>query len=100
MAAASRAYQQGNYLEAEKQLIAALREAEGFGPKNLRMKQHGGGAPGRLDEIEPLAVNETGQPKNDFGENDADGQSHRLQNQKRQRRAASRLPPDTGSQSS
>ncbi len=36
MAAATKAYQQGNYPEAEKQLGAALKEAEGFGPQDPR----------------------------------------------------------------
>ncbi len=37
MAAATKAYQQGNYPEAEKQLGAALKEAEGFGPQDPRL---------------------------------------------------------------
>ncbi len=37
MAAATAAYQQGNYPEAEKQLGAALKEAEGFGPQDPRL---------------------------------------------------------------
>ncbi len=37
MAAATKAYQQGNYPETEKQLGAALKEAEGFGPQDLRL---------------------------------------------------------------
>ncbi len=37
MAAATKAYQQGNYPEAEKQFSAALKEAEGFGPQDPRL---------------------------------------------------------------
>ncbi len=37
MAAGDKAYQQGNYPEAEKQLVAALKEAEGFGPQDPRL---------------------------------------------------------------
>ncbi len=37
MAAATKAYQQGNYPEAEKQLGAALKESEGFGPQDPRL---------------------------------------------------------------
>ena len=37
MAAATKAYQQGNYPEAEKQLGAALKEAEGLGPQDPRL---------------------------------------------------------------
>ncbi len=37
MAAGDKAYQQGNYPEAEKQLGAALKEAEGFGPQDPRL---------------------------------------------------------------
>ncbi len=37
MDAATAAYQQGNYPEAEKQLEAALKEAEGFGPQDPRL---------------------------------------------------------------
>ncbi len=37
MAAGDKAYQQGNYPEAEKQLEAALKEAEGFGPQDPRL---------------------------------------------------------------
>ena len=37
MAAATKAYQQGNYPEAEKQLEAAVKEAEGFGPQDPRL---------------------------------------------------------------
>ncbi len=37
MAAATKAYQQGNYPEAEKQFGAALKEAEGFGPQDPRL---------------------------------------------------------------
>ncbi len=36
MAAGAKAYQQGNYPEAEKQLGAAVKEAEGFGPQDPR----------------------------------------------------------------
>ena len=36
-AAGMQAYQQGNYAEAEKQLSAALREAEKFGPQDPRL---------------------------------------------------------------
>ncbi len=37
MAAATKAYQQGNYPEAEKQLAAAVKEAKGFGPQDPRL---------------------------------------------------------------
>ncbi len=37
MDAATTAYQQGNFPEAEKQLGAALKEAEGFGPQDPRL---------------------------------------------------------------
>ncbi len=37
LAAGEKAYQQGNYLEAEKRLVAALKEAEGFGPQDPRL---------------------------------------------------------------
>ncbi len=37
MAAGVKAYQQGNYPEAEKQWVAALKEAEGFGPQDPRL---------------------------------------------------------------
>ncbi len=37
MAAGDKAYQQGNYPEAEKQLEAAVKEAEGFGPQDPRL---------------------------------------------------------------
>ncbi len=37
MAAGVKAFQQGNYPEAEKQFAAALKEAEGFGPQDPRM---------------------------------------------------------------
>ena len=37
MTAATKAYQQGNYPEAEKQLEAAVKEAEGFGPQDPRL---------------------------------------------------------------
>ncbi len=37
MAAGDKAYQQGNHPEAEKQLVAALKEAEGFGPQDPRL---------------------------------------------------------------
>ncbi len=59
MAAATKAYQQGNYPEVEKQLAAALKEAEGFGPQyprlamslnNLAALYH---AQGRYAEAEP-----------------------------------------------
>ncbi len=36
-AAGAKAYHQGNYPEAEKQLAAALKEAEGFGPQDPRL---------------------------------------------------------------
>ncbi len=60
MDAATAAYQQGNYPEAEKELAAALKEAEGFGPQdprlamslnNLAALYH---AQGRYAEAEPL----------------------------------------------
>ncbi len=60
MAAATKAYQQGNYPEAEDQLGAALKEAEGFGPQdprlatslnNLALLYHD---QGRYAEAEPL----------------------------------------------
>lgn len=35
--AGTNAYQQGRYAEAEQMLVAALREAEGFGPQDLRV---------------------------------------------------------------
>ncbi len=37
MAAGDKAYQQGNYPEAEKQWAAALKEAERFGPEGPRL---------------------------------------------------------------
>ena len=37
MAAGVAAYQQGNYAEAEKQWVAAVKEAEGFGPQDPRL---------------------------------------------------------------
>ncbi len=37
MANGTQAYRQGDYAEAEKQLTAALEEAERFGPKDLRL---------------------------------------------------------------
>ncbi|MEE8122974.1 MAG: tetratricopeptide repeat protein, partial [Alphaproteobacteria bacterium] len=37
MAAGVKAHQQGNYLEAEKQWAAAVKEAEGFGPEDPRL---------------------------------------------------------------
>ncbi len=37
MAAATKAYQQGNYPEAEKPLEAAVKEAEGIGPQDPRL---------------------------------------------------------------
>ena len=37
LAAGEKAYQQGNYPEAEKRLVAALKEAEGFGPQDPRL---------------------------------------------------------------
>ena len=37
MAAGVKAYQQGNYPKAERQLEAALKEAEGFGPQDPRL---------------------------------------------------------------
>ncbi len=46
MAAGDKAYQQGNYQEAEKQLVAALKEAEGFGPQD----------PGLATSLNDLAV--------------------------------------------
>ena len=60
MAAATSAYQQGNYAEAEKQLSAALREAEGFGLEDLRLATslfvlaQTYKAQGRYAEAEPL----------------------------------------------
>ncbi len=36
-AAGDKAYQQGNYPEAEKQWAAAVKEAEGFGPQDPRL---------------------------------------------------------------
>ena len=37
MAAGAKAYQQGNYPEGERQLAAAVKEAEGFGPQDPRL---------------------------------------------------------------
>ena len=37
MDAGVKTYQQGNYPEAEKQFTAAVKEAEGFGPQDLRL---------------------------------------------------------------
>ena len=37
MAAGVKAYQQGNYPEAEKQFAAAVKEAEGLGPQDPRL---------------------------------------------------------------
>ena len=37
MVAGAQAYQQGNYPEAEKRLVAAVEEAEGFGPRDPRL---------------------------------------------------------------
>ncbi len=37
IAAAQQAYQQADYAEAEKQLEAALKEAEAFGPDDVRL---------------------------------------------------------------
>ncbi len=37
MDAGAEAYRQGNYPEAEKQLVAALTEGEGFGPQDPRL---------------------------------------------------------------
>ncbi len=60
MAAATKAYQQGNYPEAEKQLGAALKEAEGFGPQDPRLATSLNNlavlyrAQGKYAEAEPL----------------------------------------------
>ncbi len=60
MAAATKAYQQGNYPEAEKQWAAALKEAEGFGPQDPRLATSLNNlaqvyrAQGRYAEAEPL----------------------------------------------
>ncbi len=60
MDAATKAYQQGNYPEAEKQLAAALKEAEGFGPQDPRLAINLDNlaelyrAQGRYAEAEPL----------------------------------------------
>lgn len=40
MDAGKQAYERGNYPEAERQWGAALKEAEGFGPDDLRQLQH------------------------------------------------------------
>ncbi|MEE8622388.1 MAG: tetratricopeptide repeat protein, partial [Alphaproteobacteria bacterium] len=37
IAAGAKAYQQGTYPEAEKQWVAAVKEAEGFGPQDPRL---------------------------------------------------------------
>lgn len=37
MDAGDKAYQQGNYIEAEKQVLAALKKAEAFGPQDPRL---------------------------------------------------------------
>ena len=69
MAAGAKAYQQGNYPEAEKQFGAALKEAEGFGPqdprlaKNLNNLAELSRAQGKYTDAEPLhkralAINE------------------------------------------
>ncbi len=60
MAAGVKAYQQGNYPEAEKQWAAAVKEAEGFGPQDPRLAVSLLGlvsvyaAQGRYAESEPL----------------------------------------------
>ncbi len=60
MAAGDKAYQQGNYPEAEKQLAAALKEAGGFGPQDPRLATSLNSlaelyhAQGRYAETEPL----------------------------------------------
>ncbi len=59
-AAGVKAYQQGNYPEAEKQLGATLKEAEGFGPRDPRLATSLFGlasvyhTQGRYAEAEPL----------------------------------------------
>ncbi len=60
MAAGDKAYQQGDYAEAERQLGAALKEAEGFGPQDPRLATSLNNlavlyeARGRYAEAEPL----------------------------------------------
>ncbi len=60
MAAATKAFQQGNYPEAEDQLGAALKEAEGFGPQDPRLATNLNNLgelyrlQGRYAEAEPL----------------------------------------------
>ncbi len=60
LAAATKAYQQGNYPEAAKELAAALKEAEGFGPQDPRLATNLNNlaglyyAQGRYAEAEPL----------------------------------------------
>ncbi len=60
IAAGGRAFQQGNYPEAEKQLVAALLEAEVFGPRDPRLATSFNNlalvyqAQGRYIEAEPL----------------------------------------------
>ncbi len=50
MDAGDKAYQQGNYPEAEKQLEAAVKEAEGFGPQDPRLAT----SLNNLAEVSPL----------------------------------------------
>ncbi|MCH6577531.1 MAG: tetratricopeptide repeat protein, partial [Proteobacteria bacterium] len=60
MDAGVQAYQQGNYPEAEKQLVGALKEAEEFGPQDPRLATSLNNlaelyrAQGRYAEAEPL----------------------------------------------
>ncbi len=60
MAAGAKAYQQGNYPEAEKQFAAAVKEAEQFGPEDPRLTTTFNNlavlykAQGRYAEAEPL----------------------------------------------
>ena len=60
MDAGDQAYQQGNYTEAEKQLVAAVKEAEGLGPQDPRLATSLNNlglvydAQGRYAEAEPL----------------------------------------------
>ncbi len=59
MAAGNKAYQQGNYAEAEKQFAAALEEAEQFAPEDPRLATSLNNlaalyAQGRYAEVEPL----------------------------------------------
>ncbi len=60
MDAGAKAYQQGNYPEAEKQWAAAVKEAEGFGPQDPRLATNLNNlgelyrAQGRYAEAEPL----------------------------------------------